>query len=134
VILALFAASILVAITPTGGAAAPASTSYAFAGQWGGPGTTGLNWPGGLTADASGNILVADTSDHRIIKFDPNGNYLAQWGGAGKGGGRLIAPDGIAIDPAGDNDVLDSSLSIVEKFDASGNFLLQWGHVGKGTG
>jgi len=39
--------------------------------------------PGGITADAKGNIYVADTGNNRLQKFDSTGKLLAITGGFG---------------------------------------------------
>ena len=38
---------------------------------------------------------MVDGGNHRVQKFDINGNYLLQFGGRGKGDGQLNAPYGI---------------------------------------
>ena len=45
--------------------------------------------PSGLTIDSEGNLYVADTFNHRIQKFDPEGNFLAEVGGNGSGEGEF---------------------------------------------
>lgn len=39
-----------------------------------------LDGPTGVAIDPAGNVIVADTSNHRIQKFDPAGNFLRAWG------------------------------------------------------
>ena len=39
--------------------------------------------------DSNGNIYVPDTGNHRIQKFDREGNYLDQWGTFGSGNGQF---------------------------------------------
>src|ERR1700693_611769 len=39
--------------------------------------------PRDVGVDQHGNIYVADTSNVRIVKLDPNGNYLTSWKGLG---------------------------------------------------
>ena len=35
------------------------------------------------------HLYVADAGNHRVQKFDVNGNYLLQFGGCGSGDGQL---------------------------------------------
>lgn len=44
-----------------------------------GPGTEYFGWPEGVTVDAAGNILVADTSNRRVVVFDSGFTYLFQF-------------------------------------------------------
>jgi DNA-binding beta-propeller fold protein YncE len=49
-----------------------------------------------------GNILVADTWNHRIQKFDSKGTFLLQWGVSGLAGDgldRLWGPRSLAVAP-----------------------------------
>ena len=36
--------------------------------------------PGGIAVDAAGNVYVADTWNHRVQKFDKDGNFVTRWG------------------------------------------------------
>jgi uncharacterized protein (DUF2147 family) len=117
--------------------------------------------PFGIAADAAGNVYVADTSNHRIQKFDSSGNWQLAWGkdvvmGGGTGfevctaaascqqgsnlgglGGELFNPNGIAADAAGNVYVVDASNTRIQKFDPSGNWERAWGKdvvMGGGTG
>ena len=66
-----------------------------------------LNVPSGVTIDASGNLYIVDTQNHRIRKVDTNGiiTTVAGNGTAGYGGdggpatqARLYYPYGVAVD------------------------------------
>ena len=39
-----------------------------------------------------GNVYVADTYNHRIKKFDSNGNFITKWGRKGTGDGQFDRP------------------------------------------
>ncbi len=59
--------------------------------SWGGPGR-GYDWPEsehGIYVDQAGNVWIAGNGnkDHQILKFTPDGKFLAQFGKAGSNGG-----------------------------------------------
>lgn len=58
-----------------------------------------FNAPAGLTLDASGNVYVADRSNHLIRKITPNGD-VSTWAGDGITG-YLDFPTGIDFDDSG---------------------------------
>jgi DNA-binding beta-propeller fold protein YncE len=110
--------------------------------KWGGKGTgdgqfafTGDAPDGfGIAVDGSGAVYVADTNNNRIQKFDPNGQLLRTWGGAGSGDGQFNRPFDIAADATGNIYVADGINHRVQKFDPNGQFLLKWGGEGTGNG
>jgi DNA-binding beta-propeller fold protein YncE len=75
--------------------------------------------PIGIAIDKKDNsIYVADTSNHRIQKFDVNGNFVLEWGMQGKGDGQFNGPRGIDIDSKGDIYVSDFDNNRIHKFSA----------------
>src|SRR5207247_8536861 len=92
--------------------------------------------PWDVAADASGNVYVADTGNHRIQKFDANGTFLTTWGGYGRLGtdGQFYTLVGIGTDGSGHVYVADTDNERIQKFDASGTFLTKWGSFGSGDG
>lgn len=114
--------------------ALPLTPTFTLA--WGseGGGSGQFNEPGGIAADAAGNLYVVDTFNHRVQKFDSGGNFLLTWGSVGSGNGQFGQPTGIAVDTAGNVYVADTFNHRVQKFDSSGNFLLAWGSNGTGSG
>jgi hypothetical protein len=111
--------------------------------------------PHGIAVEQeSGDVYVTDTSNERVDKFGPAGEFLFAWGWGvadghsealqtcttscftgvyGGGSGELRLPEGVAVDndplSASYRDVYvtDSANSRVEKFDPAGNFLLMFG-------
>ncbi len=86
-----------------------------------------FNEPAGLTIDPQGNLYVADTFNHRVQKFDSEGNFLAQVGGNGPDEGQFNEPWGVAVDSQGNVYVADSFNHRIQKFDPDLNFLLAFG-------
>ncbi len=90
-----------------------------------GPGS--FDEPGGLTIDSQGNLYVADIFNHRVQKFDSEGNFLAQVGGNGPDEGQFNEPWGVAVDSQDNVYVADSFNHRIQKFDSDLNFLLAFG-------
>jgi uncharacterized protein (TIGR03437 family) len=96
----------------------------------GGQGTkASVNQPGGVAADALGNVYIADTLDNAIRKVTPDGviTTLAGTGTPGYSGdggpanvARLTQPRGVAVDASGNVYVADSGNNQVRKIDMLG--------------
>ena len=81
----------------------------------------------GVTFDhRAGQIVVADTNNHRIQIFDEEGTFLRSFGQ-----GHLSLPGGIAIDPAGNYFVSDAGTDCIQVFDYAGTFVRVIGSKGK---
>ncbi|MFY3739840.1 MAG: sugar lactone lactonase YvrE [Candidatus Nitrosomirales archaeon] len=86
-----------------------------------------LSSPYGIAIDSRDNLYVADSNNHRIQKFDKNGNFITKWGSYGTGDGEFNYPSAIAIDSSGKVYVGDSLNDRIQKFDKNGNFITKWG-------
>lgn len=64
--------------------------------------------PADIAVDEEGNVYVLDSGNHRIQKFDPQGNYLASFGRRGQGPGEFQYPQSIDIGAQGLMYVSDS--------------------------
>src|SRR3989304_6037290 len=109
---------------------------YQFVTKWGsyGTGDGQFNFPNGLAIDSAENIYVADTSNHRIQKFNSDGTFITQWGSFGSGDGQFKAPWGVAADTSGNIYVADADNHRIQKFDSNGTFITKWGVNGSGDG
>jgi DNA-binding beta-propeller fold protein YncE len=99
-----------------------------------GPGQFKL--PYDVDADGLGNLFVADTQNHRIQKFTPQGKFVRMWGRNGGDGtpgvgpGEMDQPRGLATDPDGNVWVADHENARVLKFDNDGRLLFTLGANG----
>ncbi|MEC5425919.1 6-bladed beta-propeller [Virgibacillus sp. C22-A2] len=93
-----------------------------------------FNSPVAMAKDASGNIYVADMSNHRIVKMDQDGNVIKKFGRLGSGNGEFNTPFGVAIDNDGNILVGDTANNRIQKFDSNFNFITAWGSHGSGNG
>lgn len=114
----------------------------AVMGSWGGFGSRSgqLNDPWGITADKDGNVIVADSFNHRVQKFDGDGNVIWSVGAAGvsnePGTGRNIqffGPRDVAQDKNGRYLITDTGNKRVVVMDGDGNFVAQFGKAGAGN-
>ena len=158
----LFLALAALSITPLPARAATGfeictTASACLAGKQGGLGGE-MRIPSGVAADAAGNVYVADQFNHRIQKFDSDGNFMRAWGrdvvqggtdqfeicvvgvhtcktGApGGGAGQLSLPSGVATDGTFVY-VADFGNDRIQKFGSDGQFLITWGKdVNQGGG
>ena len=94
---------------------------------------SGLDAPSGIAVDSDNNVYVVDSGDSLVKKFDPSGNLLLSWGGAGTSGGQFVHPSGIAV---GNKYVYvaDSGNARIQMFDKDGRYIYQWGGYGESPG
>ncbi|MYD89089.1 MAG: TIGR03663 family protein [Caldilineaceae bacterium SB0662_bin_9] len=63
----------------------------------------GLYGPRGITVEAHGSIVVADTGHHRLLRFSPDGVLLAEIGSSGTGPAQFQEP--VAVLPGANGDL-----------------------------
>jgi DNA-binding beta-propeller fold protein YncE len=77
-----------------------------------------------------GEIYVSDGYvNSRVEKFDPDGNFIKEWGQRGTGPGEFHTPHSIVTDAKGTVYVADSNNHRIQIFDPDGNFLKEWTQV-----
>jgi DNA-binding beta-propeller fold protein YncE len=87
------------------------------------PANGGFNGAFAVAYGPDGSLYAADWFNHRIQKFDANGNFVTAWGGYGQPNGSLIFPRGIVVSPTGDVVVTDSENNRIDVFTSSGTFV-----------
>jgi sugar lactone lactonase YvrE len=89
-----------------------------------------LNYPIGVAVDAADNLLVADTNNHRVLRYDAplvtdqladavfgQGSFTSGAANSGGAAGGLNIPRGMATSPSGDLLVADSDNHRVLRYD-----------------
>jgi len=82
-----------------------------------GPGE--FNRPEGICVDGQDRLYVADSCNHRIQVFGPDGTFLREFGKAGRQPGELSYPYDVAVDQAGNIFVCEFGNSRIQVFDAN---------------
>jgi sugar lactone lactonase YvrE len=95
--------------------------------------------PSSVLVAPNGDIFVGDghsqgKGNARIVKFDANGKFLAQWGGHGFGPGQIEIPHCLAMDSKGRLFVGDRGNNRMDIFDQNGKFIASWSQFGRPSG
>jgi DNA-binding beta-propeller fold protein YncE len=97
-----------------------------------------LDEPNDMAISRTGEIFVVQNhggkGEHRVVKFDKDGNPLKTWGKKGKGPGEFDVPHSIAIDAQGLLYVADRGNGRIQVFDADGNYIRETAHPGTPCG
>ena len=78
-------------------------------------------------------LYVADSRNHRIQKFDINGNFVKSFGIEGNQSGQFNLPTTVIVDSHGDLYVNERGNERIQKLDTEGNPILMWGSKGSGS-
>jgi len=86
--------------------------------------------PTNLTLDREGNLYVTDTLNCRIVKYDPQGDFVFSFGECGDNLGSFVRPKGLAVDENGYIYVVDAAFENVQIFTPEGELALFFGGPG----
>ena len=89
--------------------------------------------PSNIAFARDGSFYIADGYvNTRIMKFDKNGKFLLQWGGAGGGPGQFkVLVHDVAVDAKGRVFVADRGNERIQIFDANGKYIDEWRNIYK---
>lgn len=93
------------------------------------PAGDSFDHPEDVAVDATGNIFVADTGNHRVVRFNPDDGYVQQFvvpSPAGLAAGVRPAPSGISVDDDGKLIVCDRTRNCVFRLEPDGTLLAFW--------
>ena len=94
--------------------------------------------PSAVVVAPDGSIFVADGHDvdgnNRIVKFDPTGRFVKEWGSTGGENGEFRDPHALAMDSQGRLFVADRGNSRIQVFDQEGKHLATWTQFGRPSG
>jgi DNA-binding beta-propeller fold protein YncE len=93
-----------------------------------------FKYPAMIALDKNSNIYIVDQHNHRIQKFDSEGNFILMWGRQGDQTGEFNFPYGIATDSGGNVYVSDMNNNRIQKFSPEGEFLGSVGTYGTEKG
>ena len=101
-------------------------------GAWGTPGLAAgeFNRAEGVGVDAADRIYIADSCNHRIQIFSPDGKFLRAYGQAGDHPGEMSYPYDIRVDEQGRQYVCEFGNSRIQVFDANDHSLETIGKAG----
>lgn len=69
-----------------------------------------------MAVDQENRIIVADSRNHRVQVFEPNGNFLCKFSTQGSGFGQMDRPSGVCVAPDGVIVVVDFGNNRILKF------------------
>ena len=94
---------------------------------------SGVNGAHTICVDRDGTLLVADTGNHRIVRFSPSGDVVQVIGQLGNADGQLNLPHDVCVDVDGSILVADTGNNRVVRFSSEGAFISTFGTYGSGS-
>ncbi len=95
--------------------------------------------PRNVAVAPNGDVLVLDSLNGRVQRFDKEGRFISKFGTIGKGDGQFTlsqyesGPSGLTTDEDGNVYVTDTWGFRIVKFDKNGTFVQNWGTGGQDT-
>ncbi|XP_038643919.1 RING finger protein nhl-1-like [Scyliorhinus canicula] len=93
-----------------------------------------FTWPRGVAATLEGELVVADSSNHRVQVFDRRGRFLRSFGSYGSAVGEFDCLAGVAVSNQGWIVTADRYNHRLQLFHSSGRFVRDFGREGSGDG
>jgi ABC-type Fe3+ transport system permease subunit/DNA-binding beta-propeller fold protein YncE len=122
-------------VDPSSAAGNSRVVPFHFEGSWGEPGLKSgqFNRAEGMGIDVLDQVYVADSCNHRIQVFSPEGRFLRTYGHAGRSPGEFSYPYDIKVDGQGRQYVCEFGNSRITILDASDRLLEVVGGPGGGS-
>jgi DNA-binding beta-propeller fold protein YncE len=83
--------------------------------------------PQGIALDRQGNVYVADTGNHRVVKVSPEGQVLLTFGREGNGEGEFVEPVDLVVEADDKIVVMDADNGRLQRFSPDGSFQASFG-------
>jgi DNA-binding beta-propeller fold protein YncE len=96
-----------------------------------------FNEPNDIAFGPDGEVYIAQghgKGESRVLKFDPDGNFISTWGGEGRGPGQFNVPHSIVTDRKGTIYIADRSNQRIQVFDGNGKYVRESSHPGTPCG
>lgn len=118
------------------------NASGVLLGAWGTAGSNDGQFygPCAVALDGQGHVYVVENgsnstvNQHRVQKFDTDGNFITKWGALGHAPGEFNSPYGVAVDASGTVYVADTGNDRIQVFSPEGVLLRMWGTHGVAAG
>lgn len=103
--------------------------SWGTRNQPGAPGAP-FNQPTKAVITPDGEMFVSDGyGQHRVHRYDQNGEHVTSWGEKGEGPGQFALPHDVWVDSRGRVLVCDRENQRVQHFDSNGTYLGEWNNL-----